>query len=360
MTRLAVVVSGFPRVSETFALNELLALQKQGMLAAVFATKLGDWTSVQPQVSQLRCSVQTLPPGDAHQQARALARSVDDRASLSGVHGYFAHQPAAVAASAARLLGVPFAFSTHALDVRKVQRSELLTRAREARGVLACNGETATELQSKGVGARLVPHGVDLSRFKPPPRSGRRDSVPVRVLAVGRMVEKKGFSFLLQAVARARADLVVRIVGTGAQESALRQQVTDQGLEDRVEMPGPRTHASLADEYAWADIVAVPSVVDATGDRDGLPNVVLEAMASGCAVVASDVAAIADAVEHGRSGLLVPPADVSALAAALDALASDPVRRADLAAAARRRVDAHFALEACTGLLCESLRELYA
>ena len=126
------------------------------------------------------------------------------------------------------------------------------------------------------------------------------------MLAVGRLVAKKGFDVLVEAAARVERPFRLRIVGEGPEREALERRISSAGLGGRIELCGPRTHAELPGEYASADLVVVPSVVDPTGDRDGLPNVVLEAMACARPVVASDVAAIATAVTPGETGLLVP------------------------------------------------------
>jgi glycosyltransferase involved in cell wall biosynthesis len=139
----------------------------------------------------------------------------------------------------------------------------------------------------------------------------------------------------------------------------LRRAAACHGIGAVVEFAGPRTHRELPDEYAAADVVVVPSVIDSQGDSDGLPNVVLEAMASGRAVVASDVAAVSDAVEHEVTGLLVPPGDPSALAAALRRLQADPALRARLGKAARQRVVSRFDLTACAEAMCTTLDGIY-
>ena len=175
--RLAVITSGFPRISETFALNELLALRRRGMLAAVLATKPGDWTRVQPHVAALRDVVTVLPDGDVDRQTDAVVDGLTGSA-VTALHGYFAHHPAALAAAASARLGLPYGFTAHAFDVRKVHRDELAGRALRARGVVTCNRDTATALASAGVHSRLVPHGVDIRRFAPRPASRLRRSAP--------------------------------------------------------------------------------------------------------------------------------------------------------------------------------------
>jgi len=354
--RLAVVVSGFPRTSETFAVGELAALAGAGRLVRIYATKAGDGAVPQPGVEPLLPLVRMLPPGDADAQAAALLADLDGE-QVDGVHGYFAHQPAAVAERAAAGLGVDFSFSVHALDARKVPAAELARRSRAAAGVIACNADVATHVDVPGARVATLPHGVDLGRFQPRPHpagDGR-----LRVLAVGRLVEKKGFPVLLEALARLDVPWVLRIVGTGPESGGLEKRVAELGIADRVTLVGRRSHHELPAELAWADVVAVPSVVDSSGDRDGLPNVVLEGMASGRPLVVSDVAAIAATVTEGRAGIVVPPRDALALTTALRRLAS-PDLRAELGRHGRHHVEAHFNLPGCTRTLVDHLEVLHA
>jgi glycosyltransferase involved in cell wall biosynthesis len=344
--RLAVVTSGFPRRSETFALNELLALQRAGVLAGVFATKDGDAGPAQPGAERLRVSV--LAPGTAAEQGREVAARLRG-AGVTAVHGYFAHAPAAVARAAAERLAVPFGFSVHARDARKVSPDALRGRARAAACVIACNADAAGEIERGGGGeARLVPHGVDLDRF---PACPTRAARPLVLLAVGRLVEKKGFGVLVDAAARLDVPFRLRIVGDGPERARLDRP--------HVELAGAVTHARLPAEYAAADVVVVPSVEDASGDRDGLPNVVLEAMASARAVVASNVGAVATAVRDGETGLLVPPGDADALARAIRRLAGDTTLRARLGRDARAAVEREFELGRCTDRLRATLEAAY-
>jgi glycosyltransferase involved in cell wall biosynthesis len=354
-TRVAVVVSGCPRTSETFAVGELVALARAGMLARIYATKPGDGAAPQPGVEELLPLVRVLPAGDAEEQTAAL---LDDLAGtpLDGVHGYFAHRPAAIAARAAGALGVGFSFSVHALDARKISPAALARRARAAVGVVACNTDVAQHVDVPGAHVRLLPHGVDLQRFSPQPHpsgDGR-----LRILAVGRMVEKKGFPTLLDAVAKLRHPWVLRIVGTGAERARLEESIAAHGIGESVQLVGRRSHTELPSDYAWADVVAVPSVVDSSGDRDGLPNVVLESMASGRPLVVSDVADLGLAVRTAGAGVVVRPGDAVALADALNTLCSAD-RRAALGAAGRTHVEANFSLHTCTGALLEHLEALH-
>lgn len=352
---IAVILSGWPRVSETFALHELLALRRRGLLAAVFATKPGDASLVQPEACEVDDLVELLPDADVEAQVDRVIERLDGL-GVRAVHGYFAHRPAEIAALAAARLGVPYGFSVHALDVRKVSAEVLAERCAGAGVVVSCNDDAAATIRAAGGDPVLVRHGVSLDRFRCP--IAHREG-PVSLLAVGRLVEKKGFPVLVDALRHLPAHVSLRIVGEGPQRDLLAARVADAGLGGRVELVGRRTHADLPDLYAAADIVVVPSVVDAAGDRDGLPNVVLEAMACGRAIVASDVAAIPSAIVDGAHGLLVPPGDAVALAGALGALVADPALRVRLGAAARARAEERFALRSCTDAFCDLLVERY-
>jgi glycosyltransferase involved in cell wall biosynthesis len=354
--KLVMLVSGFPRRSETFALNELLALDRAGCLAAVFATKPGEDGPPQPGAEELIRKVQVLAPGTPAEQAAEVVERLDG-AHVDAVHGYFAHVPTEVAAKAARRLGVPYGFSVHALDARKVSRSGLAERARAAACVIACNPDVAGDLRRAGAPVQLIPHGVDLECFRPTPPPPAQ---VLTILAVGRLVPKKGFPVLLEAAARVLAPFRLRIVGDGAERPDLERRIAALGLTNRVELAGTATHADLPAEYAAAHIVVVPSIADAKGDRDGLPNVVLEAMSSGRPVVASDIGAVSSAVVDGRTGVLVPPGDAAALAGALEFLADQPDMRERLGREARARVEADFELNSCTARLRAFLETVYA
>jgi glycosyltransferase involved in cell wall biosynthesis len=359
--QVAVVLSGWPRVSEVFALNEVLALKRAGMLAAVFATKRQQDGVCQPDASELDPLITFLPDGDTGSQAAAAVQALKGVA-VSGLHGYFAHQPAAVAADVAQRLGLPYSFSVHALDVRKVEPAELGRRARAAAAVICCNGDVAADVAATGQQPTLVPHGVDLHRF-PPAQAPSGDVVTL--LSVGRLIEKKGFSFLLEAIAMLEAESTLRpfrlrVVGDGPWRSRLEDIIAARGLGHRVELLGRRTHETLPALYAESDLIVVPSVIDSAGDRDGLPNVLLEAMASSRPVVASDVAAISTAVQHGTTGLLVPPGNARALAAALAELIEDEPRRSQMGMNGRRRVEREFELSDRTDEFCRTLELAYA
>lgn len=350
-----VVLSGFPRRSETFALGELEALSRAGALAAVFATKPGDGLVPHEDAARLAGHVTELPPGSAEKQAETIIRALGGR-KPAAVHGYFAHHPAEVAEYVATRLGVPFGFSVHARDARKVTVEQLRARASRAACVVACNGDAQATLGALGAAPVLVPHGVNLTRFVPSPW---RIGAPMRILAVGRLVQKKGFDVLLRALALVRTPWRLRVVGDGPEHATLRDLASRLGIAAGITWHGVASHEQLPAFYADADIVAVPSVVDDTGDRDGLPNVVLEALASARAVIATRVGAIASAVRDDETGWLVDAGDVIALASRIDRVAAQPECAARVAEAGRRFVERHFEGGACARRFVEALAARY-
>jgi glycosyltransferase involved in cell wall biosynthesis len=353
--QVAVVLSGWPRASEVFAIHEVAALRAAGMLAGVFATKGETAGVLQPQARHIDTQVQMLPSGTPDQQGLALARALRGR-QVSGVHGYFAHAPSHVARVAADWLDARFGFSVHALDARKVTPTQLRDRCRRADLVVCCNEDAAGTVTDAGGSPLLVRHGVDLGRF--PPQDAPGDE-PVRLLAVGRLVEKKGFGTLLEAMASISETVTLDLVGDGLLRADLEAAVARLGLTGRVSFHPRVTHAELPGYFARSHLVVVPSVVDTRGDRDGLPNVLLEAMASARPVVATSAGALRAGVIHRRTGLVVPPGDPAALASAIGELAADPDLRRTMGYAARARAEAEFALPDRTAQFCEALAVAY-
>jgi glycosyltransferase involved in cell wall biosynthesis len=352
---IAVVMSGFPRLSETFATNELLRLKIRGELATIFATKSGDSLRLSPQVESLWQQVRFLSEGTAEEQGAEVAKALAG-SGIRGIHGYFAHKPAEVALHAAKLLDVPYGFSVHAKDARKITAGQLCARAKKAACVVACNHDVAETVRECGSDPHLMPHGVDLERFND---TSSLHGIVLQILAVGRLCEKKGFDVLVRAATKLNYPFNLRIVGGGPDEQKLKDLISTHNLRDRVTLCGPMDHNSLPAEYSRAEIVVAPSIVDGNGDRDGLPNVVLEAMASARAVVASNVGDIASAVKDGVTGILTEPGNSEGIAEALNRLGVDADLRGRLGNAARQFVEKYYDLTTCSNRFCELLQEAY-
>ncbi|NOZ56835.1 MAG: colanic acid biosynthesis glycosyltransferase WcaL [Calditrichaeota bacterium] len=278
------------------------------------------------------------------------------------VHAHFADNSASFGLLCARLLGTSFSVTAHAFDIF-TNPPLLPEKLARARFVTTCTTRGLEKLRAvasaSGVQARLrlVYHGVDLEKFKP--TAAEPGGVPI-LLSVGRLVPKKGFDVLL----RATAELVqrghsfeLRIVGDGPEREKLEALRKELGLERIVRFLGSLSPEEMPEVYRKAHAFVLPSVIDARGDRDGIPNVAAEAMASGLPVVSTTVSAISDLVRDGVEGFLVPEKDVPALAAALEKLLKEPELRRRMGLAGRRRVEDVFDREKCIDELASLFRK---
>jgi glycosyltransferase involved in cell wall biosynthesis len=279
----------------------------------------------------------------------------DGRYDLVHVHWALPNGP--VAALAASSSALPLVVSLHGSDVFVAERSRVFRAIarwvlRRSAWVNACSRDIADRVRSMGLVPKapdVLPYGVDLSDFASGDAGAWRARIGANegdfvVVGVGRLVAKKGFTHLVRAAAILRSQGVpVRVVlgGTGDLAGDLAEQVRAERCEAFVRLLGNVPHDQVGGLLAAADAVAVPSVRDERGNVDGLPNVLLEAMAAGCVIVASRVGGIPDVVEAERNGLLVPPGDPPALAAALRRLRDDPQLRSRLASAARETARQH-------------------
>jgi len=294
---------------------------------------------------RIRPGVYLLAPLVALALRRVVAELLRGR-RYDVVHAHWLVPNAVLIDDLPRLHGAGLVVSLHGSDVFVAERKRWLRspvrRCLDRAGaVTACSGDLHRRVLPLGAHparVRTVPYGVDLERFGPgAAREGMREALgtpPGRllVLAVGRLVEKKGFRYLIEAAARCPA-IHLAIAGEGDLGPELGRLASAGG--GSVHFAGALERREVASALASADVVAVPSVRDAAGNVDGLPNVLLEALASGPAVVASRVAGIPDVVADGENGLLVPPGDAAALASALERLAADPGLRRRLGENAR-------------------------
>jgi glycosyltransferase involved in cell wall biosynthesis len=286
----------------------------------------------------------------------AATRRLVRQVGATVVHGHWVVPGGAMAALAAA--GRPLVVSLHGSDVFVAERHAVAgTVARRtfarARWVTACSADLrdrAIGLGADAARSSVIPYGVDALGFPRDAEARARGrallgvaaGVPL-VVTVGRFVKKKGFEYLIDAVpplvARHPAVQVV-LAGHGDLEAELRQRAWAAGVTDHVRFPGLLAHQSVPLALAAADVAVVPSIRDDAGNVDGLPNVVLEALASGTPVVATPAGGIGSVITDGDNGLLVPERDPSAIAAAVDRLLADRGLAAALGERARSRVQA--------------------
>jgi glycosyltransferase involved in cell wall biosynthesis len=279
-------------------------------------------------------------------QALVLARELAP--DVGRLHAHFLHTPASVARYASLLTGLPWSCSAHAKDIWTTPEWEKREKLAALDWLVACTAVGHAHLQAladRPERIELVYHGLDFARFTPPSgapsiRDGRDPATPAVILSVGRAVAKKGYDDLVAALARLPADLSWRFVyvGGGPMLADLKRQAKALGIAERMEWLGAQPQEIVLERYRQADLFVLASRIAADGDRDGLPNVLMEAQSQRLAVVASRIAAVPELIEDGVTGLLVEPHDPPAMATALATLIQDPARRTRLAAAGFERV----------------------
>ncbi len=390
---LAIVLKGYPRLSETFIAQEIQALEERGLTATIISLRHPTDRDVHPVHRAVRAPVRYLPeylhdeprrvlkgwrrarrlPGYRRARAvwledlrrdptrnrirrfgQALVLAAELQPTVQGLHAHFLHTPASVARYAAMLTGLPWSCSAHAKDIWTTPEWEKREKLADCAFLVTCtraNADHLGALSTRPETIGLVYHGLDFDRF-PAPDDGSSDTDgsdpnrPVRLLSVGRAVPKKGYGDLLDALAALPPTVAWRLdhFGGGPLLDELRRRAQRLGLAERITWHGPANQQRLLDAYRCADLFVLASCIAADGDRDGLPNVLMEAQSQKLVCVATNVSGVPELVHDGVTGVLVPPADSRALARALAELIRDPGRRAALGRAGFRRVRAGFSM----------------
>ena len=396
----------YPRLSETFILNEMRALERLGTQLHVFSLMRPEEGLTHPAVLELQAPVTYFPetwaakiPAVAkahftmlltaplrylHASGLALWWSMQSRRPLSvwkqflrsgymavacrqqriqHLHAHFANAPAIVSRLVSVMCNIPYSFTTHAKDLYLTPKKVLRRRIDSASFVLTCTRHNLEYLQGflpqkDWHKIHLVYHGIDLAAFRFSGSNARTESnsgspaqvIPIVVsvpliLSVGRLVPKKGLNDLISAcqlLKQRGTKFRCAIVGEGPLRAELESQINRLGLQDTVSLLGAMAHDKLVAFYGQASVFALSPQVMEDGDRDGIPNVLAEAMAAGLPVVSTCVSGIPELVEDGQTGLLVGPKDPAALADAIGRILSDPDKSQRMAVAARQKMEDSF------------------
>jgi len=399
--RVAFVLKGYPRLSEAFIAQEIAELERRGLEILIVSLRRPTDARRHPVHDEIKASVLYLPeylllepfrvfrawwherrnprykeardqwlrdfardptPNRIRRFGQALVLAEELPGDVRRLHAHFLHTPASVTRYAALLKGLAWTGSAHAKDIWTTPDWEKREKLASCEWLVTCTAANHAHLSALAPEGRveLVYHGLDLSRFghsdeRNSENRGEDRSRPVVILSVGRLVEKKGTDVLLEALARLPADLHWRLVhvGGGPLKAKLERRARALGIGARIDWRGARTQTELLAEYRAADLFSLASRVARDGDRDGLPNVLVEAQSQGLACVATRVSGIPELIEHGATGLLVEPEAPEQLAQALERLLRDPARRRALGAAGRRRVLQKFELRASIGRLAQ-------
>lgn len=379
--RIAYILKVYPRISQTFVLSEILAHERAGLEMDIYSLRRTDDTRFHAALSRVQSPVfQIARPGskasfalkelrehakflpglwDVVQNSEAEAEDLLQAASLSRsivnrnivhLHAHFGTIATVVARLAAKITGISYSFTAHAKDIfhEVVIEDVLRKKLADAAGVITVSQFNVDFLQQKYSDAaknvKLIYNGLDLDEFRFEPQGNR----PPLVLGVGRLVEKKGFSYLLDACAGLRSKGVsfrCEIVGGGVLESALQKQLEALNLGDNVTLCGPMSQDDVKKKIREARILAAPCVHAEDNDRDGLPTILLEAMALGTPCISTPVTGIPEALKHEDTGLMVAERDAVTLAEACERLLSDNELCEQIAKNGRRLIEDKFDID---------------
>lgn len=388
------VLKKFPRNSETFILNEILALQRAGADVTVFSLNRPDdgvfhrgladlkrpvvyllgraptqwpqvlkqnWPLLERQKDRLWAQFADLVDGERADMWSIMGWGIDmalqiRKHGVQRLHAHFATIAAYVARAANTLTGIPFSVTCHAKDIYREgvtgERFRALLRPSDF-VVTVCEANKRYILEQHGahdLDLRVLYNGVDVSAFHP---KGRNPNKEPTILSVGRLVEKKGFHVLFDALALMQKDGFrprCEIIGDGEDSEKLHAQVARLGL-DNVAFLGMRTQDEVRAHMATATVMALPCIVGADGNRDALPTVLLEALAAGLPILSTPVGGVEEIADFGRAGVIVPPDDAATLAAELTKLLRDPARLANFSKLGRTRAEQCFDLSTNVGKL---------
>ncbi len=383
----------YPRLSETFILNEILELERQGVKLHIFSIKQPDTEKFHADVAKVKAKVTYLPsiypiftyrdafkllkahtiiflknpqrylrtlnfhrnrpeknPRREFLQAGYLVYQLQ-KLGLGFFQAHFANVPASIAELAHLLSDVPFSIFAHAKDIY-LSKPEILDRKiSSAKFALTCTGFNHQHLQSISTSKTpiyLSYHGLDFSKFSLDNNHQEiKNDVP-GILSVGRFCEKKGFPYLIEAchiLKQKGYKFHCKIVGYGELQEEIKQQIQELQLNDFITIVGKLTQDKLIQLYRQTDMFALPCQIGKDGDRDGIPNVLLEAMAMEIPVVSTAISGIVELIEDRKTGLLIQQKDPQALANALEELINNPELRQQLKVAGRAKVVAQFSLE---------------
>jgi colanic acid/amylovoran biosynthesis glycosyltransferase len=367
--KVAYILDKYPSLSETFIAREIDALRRCGFDIQVWAMQAGEGAQALPSGDWKAAAgkIAAKLGGPAAQQKYFQALGVrwwqqnhDQLRNVQHVHAGWASFPAEIAWGAAEFAGLPWSFSGHARDIW-VDGGAWPEKLLHAKFASVCTraGQKFLAQQAPESAAKVlyVPHGLELVRFPFMQHEIVRNQ-PLRVLCVGRLVEKKGFSVLLRALSQLQqqdSDFYAVIIGEGPQRPELEAQVIELHLQDRVQLVGAQSAEEVLENMYEADCLVVPSIISGDGDRDGLPNVLLEAAACGLPIIASTAGSITDFLDY-TCARLCEPEDAAALAEALRDVVEDTATTIALAQAARERVEMLFDIHQNIQLLAEAFR----
>jgi len=392
--RLAIILKGYPRLSETFIAQEIRALELRGFKLCIVSLRHPYDPATHPIHAEIEAPVYYLPeyvhddipavlraflrvcqkPGfwralitftrdfrrdptrnRMRRFAQAMVMAHTMPASVLHYYTHFLHTPASVSYYASKINQISWSVSAHAKDIWTIPEWELREKLASTDWVVTCtssNEKYLTSLADTAHKVSLLYHGLDFNRFDQQPEDGSlRDGSDaenvVRLLSIGRAVDKKGYPILLTALADLPTTLHWRFVHIGGGEllEQLQQQAREHGIDGRIKWLGAVPQTEVLAQYRDADLFVLPSQISADGDRDGLPNVLMEAQSQNLACLSTNISGIPELIIHAETGWLVEQKDSRQLKQGLQKLICDPDLRNTLAQAGFKRVRKEFSME---------------
>ena len=393
MRHVAFILKGYPRISETFIAQEILALEKKGISIHIYSLR-GPREKFTHQINKnIKATVTYIPeyiykaplkiffswleirklPGYKHSKkewiedlkkdftpnrirrfAQAIVLSKELPNSISHLHSHFLHTPTSVAYYTSKILGKPYSISAHAKDIWTTKTWEKKKKLKNALWTTTCtkqNLEHLMDLAPKS-NINLIYHGIDfnrfpLSKYEEKINKGLEKSSPLVILSIGRLVEKKGFDILLNSLSLLPNDMNWKLehIGNGPLNKELKNLAKKLRLDNKINWNGTLTQEEIFKFYKIADIFVLASKVTSSGDRDGIPNVIMEAQTQGIACISTNLPSIEELIINNISGILVESGSIIELKEAIINLIMNPDIRKKLGCAGQKRVKEKFSMD---------------
>ncbi len=393
MKHIAFIVKGYPRISETFIAQEIFALEKEGFKIHIFSLR-GPREKISHQLNKnIRAKIYYIPeyiyksplrvffswikirklpgykvskkewlrdlkkdftPNRIRRFAQAIVLSNEIPKTIQHLHSHFIHTPTSVAYYTSKILKIPYSISAHAKDIWTIEEWEKKKKIKDALWVTTCTEYNFKHLLSLSPfsNIHLIYHGIDFERFPitnniRSKNTGLDKEFPVIILSIGRLVEKKGFDILLRSLSFLPSELNWKLehIGSGPLKKDLEKLSIKLGLSKKINWNGSMTHERIINFYKKSDIFVLASKITSSGDRDGIPNVLMEAQSQALPCISTSLPSIEELIINNDTGILVESGSTSKLTEAIIKLIKNPKKRELIGYAGQKRVKEKFAME---------------
>ncbi len=393
MNHVAFILKGYPRISETFIAQEIQALEKKGFIIEIFSLRMPREKIQHKLTHQIKAKVNYLPEyiykeplrffiswvkirkltgyktakkewvkdlkkdftiNRIRRFSQAIILAYETPQQISHLHSHFIHTPASVTYYASKILGVPFSISAHAKDIWTIKNWEKKQKIEAASWTVTCTKFNYEHLKSISPSSKiiLVYHGLDFNRFplknyNREPKNGMDTKKPVILLSVGRLVEKKGYDILLSALSGIPKEINWKMehIGDGPLNNDLYKLCKKLMLTEKINWNGTLTHEKVIKYYSNSDIFILASKVTRSGDRDGIPNVLMEAQSQALPCISTKLPSIEELIIDKKSGILVNSNSAKELSEAIIDLIKNPGKRELIGSAGQARLKNEFSMD---------------